>query len=138
MYIQMCTPAKSIIATTKTSTPNPQLDPITQSTLTTMQSQILSLQKQLDELESTVQPLLPLAEAIEKHASELQSAKLSFDGLAKQLAEVVPTIMQIAPMFPKIISMTESLSPGSFSPPTALPSKTSSSLNKVKDPRNKP
>ena len=96
------------------------------------------LLQQLDELKTTVQPFLQLAEAMQKHSTELQRAKESIDSFTRMLGEFVPTIKQIVPKIPKIIVMTETFSPsqgssystqpaGSFAPP---PVKDSTNIRK--------
>ena len=92
MYTQMSRPAKNVPTSTTPTITTSQLDPTTQSTLVQMQNQIKSLQQQLDKLKTTVQPLLPLAEAMQKYSSELQSAKESIGSFTRMLGEVVPTI----------------------------------------------
>ena len=79
-----------------------------------MQNQIKFLQQKLDELKTTVQPLLPLAEVMQKHFTELQSAKEAIDSFVKQLDEVVPMIKQIIPRIPKIMSMSKAFAPSQY------------------------
>ncbi len=116
----------------------PQPDLATQSTIATMQKQIASLQKQLDELKTTVQPLLPLAEAMEKHSLDLQEAKVSLDKFT-QLSSIAPIIMQVAPLILKIISMAATYALAQSKPITNAPLNTpfplddgSHSLNNTK------
>ena len=79
-----------------------------------------------------------LAEAMQKHSTELQMANESIDSFTRMLGEFVQTIKQIVPKIPKIIAMTETFSPsqgssystqpaGSFAPP---PVKDSTNIRK--------